>query len=197
MTGWLQSLVLTFIPLFIVMDSFGNLPYVIQVTEGLPSDQQHRIIHIATITAALIGLVFLFFGRLILTAMSISVGSFAIACGIVLMVFSVRYLLTGQSVEMVHDKFIAISPLGTPLMAGPAIITTLILLSLQYNIYIVLVSFALNLLVAWGIFHGKNKIMSLLGKGGLKAIGNVFNLLLAAIAVSMILRGLTLLGVIQ
>jgi multiple antibiotic resistance protein len=197
MSDWLKSLVLTFIPLFIVMDALGNLPYVIEVTEGLPSQQQHRIIHTATFTAALIGLVFLFFGRLILTAMSISVGYFAIACGIVLMMFSIRFLLTGQSVEMVHDKFLAISPLGTPLLAGPAIITTLILLSLQYNIYIVLISFALNLAVAWGVFHGKNKIMGLLGKGGLKAIGNVFNLLLAAIAVSMVLRGLTLLGFIK
>jgi multiple antibiotic resistance protein len=114
------------------------------------------------------------------------------------MVFSIRYLLTGKSVEIiVQDKLIAISPLGTPLMAGPAIITTLILLSLQYNIYIVLASFALNLVVAWVIFHCKNKIMGLLGKGGLKAMGNVFNLLIAAISASMVLRGLTLLGVIK
>jgi multiple antibiotic resistance protein len=197
MSDWLKSLVSTFIPLFIVMDAFGNLPYVIEVTEGLPSNQQHRIIHTATLTAALIGLVFLFFGRLILTAMSISVGYFAIACGIVLMVFSIRFLLTGQSVEMVHDKLLAISPLGTPLLAGPAIITTLLLLSLQYAIYIVLISFALNLILAWVILHAKDKIMGFMGSGGLKAIGNVFNLLLAAIAASMVLRGLTLLGVIK
>jgi multiple antibiotic resistance protein len=196
MTGWLQSLVLTFIPLFIVMDAFGSLPYVIEVTEDLPVKRQHRIIHIATFTAALIGLAFLFFGRLILTAMSISVGSFAIACGIVLMVFSIRYLLTGQTVEMVKDELIAVSPLGTPLMAGPAIIATLILLSMQYSIYIVLVSFAFNLLIAWAIFMGRKVLKGFLGNGGLKAMGNVFNLLLAAIAASLILRGLTLLGVI-
>ena len=197
MSEWLKSLVSTFIPLFIVMNAFGNLPYVIEVTEGLPYKQQLRIIHTATITAALIGLVFLFFGRLILTAMSISVGYFAIACGIVLMVFSIRFLLTGQSVEMVHDNYLAISPLGTPLLAGPAIITTLLLLSLQYNIYIVLISFVLNLVLAWVILCTKDNIMGFMGNGGLKAIGNVFNLLLAAIAVSIVLQGLSSLGVIK
>ncbi len=196
MTGWLQSLVLTFIPLFIVTDAFGSLPYVIEVTEGLPPKQQYRIIHTATVTAALVGLIFLFFGRAILSVMSISVGSFATACGIVLMVFSLRYLLTGHTVEMVNDELTAISPLGTPLLAGPALITTLLLLSLQYSVYVVLISFALNLLIAWGIYLGKKTLVSFLGQGGLKGIGNVFNLLLAAIAASLIIRGLTLLGII-
>ncbi len=197
MTGWLQSLVLTFIPLFIVMDAFGVLPYVINVTEGQPPHRQHRVIHTATITAAAVGLIFLFFGRFILSAMNISVGSFAIACGIILMVFSLRYLLTGQTVEIVYDELTAISPLGTPLLAGPALITTLLLLSLQYSVYIVLISFALNLLLAWGIFLGRKTLAGFLGHGGLKAIGNVFNLLLAAIAASLILRGLTLLGIVK
>lgn len=197
MTGWLNSLVLTFVPLFIVMDAFGSLPYVIEVTEGLPLKQQHRIIHTATFTAALIGLAFLFFGRLILKAMSISLGSFAIACGIVLMVFSIRYLLTGKSVAVEKNDLIAISPLGTPLIAGPAIIATLLLLSMEHSIYIVLISFALNLIIAWVIFIFRKVIKRFLGNGGLKAMGNIFNLLLAAIAASLILRGLSILGVIQ
>ncbi len=196
MTGWLESFILTFIPLFIVMNTFGSLPYVIEVTEGLPVNKRNRLIHIATFTAAVIGLVFLFFGRFILSIMNISVGSFAIACGIILMVFSIKYLLTGKSVEFVNDKLIAVSPLGTPLIAGPAVIATLLLISLQYSIYIVLISFALNLVIAWGVFIGGRVIKGFLGHGGLKAIGNIFNLLLAAIAVSLVLRGLSLLGAI-
>lgn len=196
MTGWLESFILTFIPLFIVMDAFGSLPYVIEVTESLSVKKRNRVIHIATFTAAIIGLVFLFFGRFILSVMSISVGSFAIACGIILMIFSIKYLLTGKSVEAVNDNLIAVSPLGTPLIAGPAIIATLLLLSMEYQIYIVLISFALNLVVTWGIFIGSRVIKGFLGQGGLKAIGNVFNLLLAAIAVSLVLRGLSLLGAI-
>jgi len=197
MLDWLKSLAMTAVPLFIVMDTFGNLPLVIEVTEGLPSRQQHKIIHIATLTAALIGLVFLLFGRLILALMNISLASFAIASGIILLVFSIRYLLTGETVELVRDELLAISPLGTPLLAGPAIITTILLLSLQYPVYIVLISFAVNLVLAWIIFNAKDKIMKFMGQGGLKAVGNVFNLLLAAIAASMIFRGLSLLGVIQ
>ena len=129
--------------------------------------------------------------------MNISVGYFTIACGIVLFVLSIRFLLTGRLVEMVRDDFLAISPLGTPLLAGPAIIATLLLLSLNYAVYIVLISFTLNLILAWIIFYTRDKIISFMGIGGLKAVGNIFNLLLAAIAVSMILRGLNLLGIIS
>ena len=55
----------------------------------------------------------------------------------------------------------------------------------------------LNLLVAWGIFLLGDWFGRLLGQGGLKAVSKVFSLLLAAIAVTMILHGLELLGIVN
>jgi multiple antibiotic resistance protein len=55
----------------------------------------------------------------------------------------------------------------------------------------------LNIAISWAIFLLGSQIMRFLGKGGLKAVSNIFNLLLAAIAVSMILKGLSLVGVID
>jgi multiple antibiotic resistance protein len=54
-----------------------------------------------------------------------------------------------------------------------------------------------NMLICWIIFLASNRIMKFLGKGGLKAVSKVFSLLLAAIAVSMVLQGLTMLGVLE
>ena len=61
----------------------------------------------------------------------------------------------------------------------------------------ILVSYMVNMLICWFIFLASNRIMKFLGRGGLKAISKVFSLLLAAIAVSMVIQGLTMLGVIQ
>lgn len=197
MHSLLSDLALTFVPLFIVIDAFGNLPFVLALSEGMSQRQRRRLIDIALITAAAVGLAFLFFGQLILHAMGISVGSFAIAGGLILLALSIKYILTGRMVEAIREEMTAVVPIGTPLLAGPATITTLLLLYGQFPWYVVLISFVLNLAIAWGVFLAGNQVMGFLGKGGARAISNIFNLLLAAIAITMLLRGLSLLGIIH
>ena len=192
MGNLLQSFILTFVPLFIVIDALGNLPFVISLSEGMSKQERCKMIHVATVTAAIVGLVFLFLGQLILRALDISVGSFAIAGGLILLVLSIKYMTTGKMVETIKEEMVAVVPIGTPLTVGPATITTLLLLVAQFPLYIVLISFALNMLITWGIFLSSNQIVGFMGKGGLKAISRVFSLLLAAIAVSMIIHGLEL-----
>ncbi len=197
MNTWWHSFVLTFIPLFIVVDALGNLPIVISLTEGSSSRERYRIVHIASATAAIVGLIFLFFGQFILNVLSISVGSFAIAGGTILLVLSIKYMTTGRMVETIKEEMIAVVPIGTPLVVGPATITTLLILASQYPLYIVLISFILNLLITWVIFMLSESIIKVLRPGGLKAISKVFSLLLAAIAVSMIMHGLNLAGILK
>ena len=197
MGNYLQYFVLTFVPLFIVIDALGNLPFVISLSEGMTKQERRKMIHFATITATVVGLVFLFFGQFILKVMGISVGAFAIAGGLILLVLSIKYMSTGRMVEAVKEEMVAVVPIGTPLTVGPATITTLLLLAIQFPIYMVLLSFALNMLITWGIFMLSGYIIRFMGQGGLKAISKVFSLLLAAIAVSMIIHGLSLAGIIN
>jgi len=191
-----QQFVLTFVPLFIVIDALGLLPFLVSIGEDMTPKERCKVINVAIITATIVGLVFLFFGRLILQAMDISVGAFAVAGGIILLVFSIKYMTTGHMVEAVKEEMIAVVPIGTPLTAGPATITTLLLLATQFPLYMVLVSFALNMVIAWAIFMAGNRIARFLGKGGLRASSRIFSLLLAAIAVSMVINGLEILGIL-
>lgn len=187
-------------PLFIVIDAIGNLPFVISAGDRLKPPQRRRMINIAIITAAIVGLIFLFLGQLILNAMDISFGSFAIAGGLILLTLSIRYMITGRMVETTEEEkeeLVAVVPIGTPLTVGPATITTLLLLVKEFPLYMVLLSFALNLFIAWIVCLLGNRIASFLGQGGIKAVSRVFTLLLAAIAVSMIIKGLDLLGVLN
>jgi len=82
-------------------------------------------------------------------------------------------------------------PLGTPLVVGPAVLTTLLILTDQYHIVMVTFSFVVNLLITWLMFAQANRLVRVLGNGGVLALSKVFALLLAAIAVSMIHRGIT------
>ena len=199
MTDYLHIFIFTFVPLFIVIDALGNLPFVISMSEGMTKPERRKMIHLATITATAVGLVFLFFGQFILKVMNISVGAFAIAGGLILLILSIKYVTTGRMVEADKDEMVAVVPIGTPLTVGPATITTLLLLATQFPdyIYMVLLSFALNMLITWIIFLAGNQIVRFMGKGGLKATSKVFSLLLAAIAVSMIMHGLSLAGIIS
>jgi multiple antibiotic resistance protein len=196
---FLRDLVLTFVPLLIVIDALGNLPFVISMSEGMTEPERRKMVRTAVITATIVGLVFLFFGQLILRVMNISVGAFAIAGGIILLVLSVKYVSTGRMVEGTRDEMIAVVPIGTPLVVGPATITTLLLLATQFpgKIYLVLISFVLNMLITWLVFMFSSYIVRFMGEGGLRASSKVFSLLLAAIAVSMIIRGIDLIGLIK
>jgi multiple antibiotic resistance protein len=195
--NWIESLIMTFVPLFIVIDAIGTLPFVITLSEGLQKRERSKLINVATITAAVVGLFFLFLGQLILKVMGISVGAFAIAGGIVLLVLSVHYMTTGRMVEVVKEEMVAVVPIGTPLTVGPATVTTLLLLANQFPLYWVLISFMVNIVIVYVIFSFSGVVMRVLGNGGVKAFSRVADLLLAAIAVNMVLRGLELLNILH
>jgi multiple antibiotic resistance protein len=88
------------------------------------------------------------------------------------------------------EDVIAIVPLATPLVVGPAVLATLLILIDQYNVLMVAFAFIVNLLITWLLFAQANRLVKWLGHGGVLAISKIFALLLAAIAVSMIHRGI-------
>lgn len=200
MEGSLKDFVFTFVPLFIVIDAIGNLPFVISAGEGLSRPERRKMINLVVVTAAVVGLIFLFLGQFILDLMDISFGSFAIAGGLILLALSVRYMITGQMVEsdkQAKEEMVAVVPIGTPLTVGPATITTLLLLVKEYPLYWVVISFAVNLLIVWIVCMAGNWITRFLGQGGIRAVSRVFSLLLAAIAVSMVIKGLDILEILN
>ena len=142
--SWVNSFVMTLVPLFIVIDAVGTLPFVVSLSEGMERRERRRLINTATATAAIVGLFFLFVGQALLNVMGISVGSFAIAGGIILLTLSLQFMTTGRMVEIVKEEIVAVVPIGTPLTVGPATVTTLLLLATQYSIPWVLLSFVIK-----------------------------------------------------
>ena len=194
----IRELALTFVPLFFAMDAVGNVPIFLALTRGLELKHRRHTANLATLTALGVGLGFVALGKAIFLLLGIEVADFLMAGGIILLILSIRYLITGKIVEtndFSASETIGVVPLGTPLVVGPAVLTSLLLLIGQYRIPIVLTSFILNLAIQWVFFRQANRIVEFLGRTGVNAVSKIIMLLLAAIAVKMIRQGiLTLLG---
>ena len=65
-----HSFVLTFVPLFIVLDALGTVPFLVAISDGMSKHEQRKTVNISVVTAAVVGLIFLFFGQAILSAMN-------------------------------------------------------------------------------------------------------------------------------
>jgi len=198
MADILRQLGLAFIPLFVAMDSIGNLPILIALTRDMTASQRSGAVRSAMLTALALGLGFIVVGKAIFQFLGIEVADFLVAGGIILLVLSVKDLVTGKMVEITDSstsEAIGVVPLGTPLVAGPAVLTTLLLLIDQYSIVIVVVSLTINLAITYLLFRQCNRVVGFLGKNGVTAISKIVSLLLAAIAISLIRRGVvTFLG---
>ena len=85
---------------------------------------------------------------------------------------------------------VGVVPIGTPLVVGPAVLATLLLLTPQYGIPTVLLALVLNLVFAWVVFSQASRIVRVLREPGLKAVSQIASLLLGVIAVMMVRKGL-------
>ena len=185
----MKTFLLTFIPIFVAMDALGVLPLFISFTDKLSIREKHKIIIQSIITAFLIGLIFLFLGRWIFKILGVLVSDFKIAGGIVLLVIALRDLLAYEKGRKLSKETMGAVPIGTPLIAGPAVLTTIIILLDSYGMALTISSFVINLLIVWVIFFFAAAIAKFLGKAGSKAFSKIAHLLLAAIAVMMIRKG--------
>jgi multiple antibiotic resistance protein len=194
----IRELALTFVPLFFAMDAVGNLPIFLALTQEVEPKHRRHTVHLATLTALGVGLGFVAIGKAIFLLLGIEVADFLMAGGIILLILAVRYLITGKIVETKDSpvsEMVGVVPLGTPLVVGPAVLTTLLLLIDQYFVAVVVLSFILNLVIQWLLFRQADRIVNFLGNTGVNATSKIIMLLLAAIAVKMIRQGvLTILG---
>ncbi|MBM2825577.1 MAG: multiple antibiotic resistance protein [Dehalococcoidales bacterium] len=191
--GFGRDLGLSFIPLFVAVDAIGVLPFMLALTQEMKPAERARIVRYAMLTALGLGLGFIAIGKGILFLLGIEVADFLVAGGLILFILSIRHFTTGKLVELEAGKtkgMVGIVPIGTPLVVGPAVLTTLLLLTGQYPLLPIALAFLLNLVFAWGIFKQANRVARLMREPGLRAASQIASLLLAVIAVMMIRKGI-------
>jgi multiple antibiotic resistance protein len=178
-----------FIPLFVAIDPIGLAALFLGLGQGMAPAQRQHIGRQATLTGGVIALLFLFLGQNIFKALGISVGDFRIAGGLILFILAARDLTHSAAEPEKLPADFGVVPLGMPLIAGPALITTLLLLADTVGIPVTLVALGINLAMVVAAFAYSEKLGRLIGATGMRAISKIISMLLAAIAVNMIRQG--------
>ncbi len=181
-----------FIPLFVAIDPVGLAAIFLGLGSGMAPRERNRIAHQATWTGGLVALGFLFLGQSVFKAVGISVSDFQIAGGLILFVIAAKDLLSSAAEPEKLPPDFGVVPLGMPLIAGPASITTLLVLAQNAAVGLVatLVALAVNLLLIVLALHYSDWLARKIGATGLRAISKIVSMLLAAIAIAMIRHGL-------
>lgn len=184
-----KSFLLTFIPLFVAIDAVGILPVYISLVEGIPDKEKRHIAKQSVITAFLVAISFLFLGNFVFSLLGIGLADFMIAGGILLLIISISDILRVKERQLTGSETLGVVPIGTPLLAGPATLTTLIILAGNYGYPVVIFSLSVNLFIAWIMLDRAQLVIKIMGLHGIKAFAKVMALLLSAIAVSLIKKG--------
>ena len=186
----IRPFLLTFIPLLVAIDAFGIVPIFISLTANLSEQERDRTFRQAILAAGLIGVGFMLLGNAIFLYLGITEADFQIAGGAMLFCLSLTDLLFEDRTRRFPSHALGVVPLAMPLIVGPAVLTTSIVLLNSHGFWLTLAGFLVNLGIVWLALWGSDRIMATVGGGVLNVIAKVVNLLLAAIGVMMVRRGL-------
>jgi multiple antibiotic resistance protein len=185
----LKDILLSFIPLFIAVDAIGVMPMFVGLTTELEQKAKTRIIVQSMLTAACLAIAFVLGGKLLFRWLGITIGDFMIAGGAILFSLAIIDLVNPTKKRRAPEQDLGVVPLGTPLIAGPAVLTTSMLIVSEYGLIATMISLLSNILVAGLILRGSIILTRVLGAAGSKALSKITSLLLAAIAVMLIRKG--------
>ena len=186
----LSEILLVYIPMFFTVDPIGILPIFASLTQGLSPQAKREIIIQSLLTASLVAVGFILLGKVIFRFLGITMGDFMVAGGVILFCLAMVDLTAkGKTRRGVASELGAV-PIGTPLVVGPAVLTISLMLVSVHGLVITLIALFLNIAIVGIVFIFSDTLMSFLGPAGSRALSKVMMLLLAAIGVMMVRRGI-------
>jgi multiple antibiotic resistance protein len=187
----LRTFLSTFIPLFVAIDPFGMVPIFLAVTDGIPDERRRSVSFEAVAAAFVICLLFMFLGESLFGFLGIRDYDFRIAGGLLLLVLAIYDLLVPGKPAVHERETVGIVPLAMPLIAGPATLTTTMVLTSRYGYSATAMGLAINFLLLLGALLASGWIARLVGLNALRALSKLVMVFLAAIAVNLIRVGVT------
>ena len=197
------------IALLAIVNPIGVVPFFIHFTSNFTSAQRRRTIKVSAFTAFLVVSISALAGLKIIEFFGISLPSFQVGGGILLLISSLQMLnaqpAEGRQEDVAEGSHkvdagasIAVVPLTIPLLTGPATISTMVIYAEKTQGYV----WQLAVLVGYGVvvalatvaaFSASGKIAKVLGSTGINIMTRLMGLILAALAVELLTDGLKLL----
>ena len=190
---------------FITIDTIGNLPFFINLTEGAKIQKKNQIAIKSVLIAFFITITFAYVGKYLLDAIGVSLDSLKIAGGIILMfiaidiLFEKRKIRREKKVEVALDEKnfdeIVVFPIAIPFIAGPSTLATIILLIGNYtdspdSQIVIILALIAALFVSLLLMIGANFTTKYIPQQILHATSRVFAFILAALATQFIVDGI-------
>ena len=169
--------------LFSVIDIIGSLPVIINMKrEGLAIRPS-----VATGSAGVIMLAFLFFGAAILGIFGLDVASFALAGSLIIFFIGLEMILGIRFFRDQHDKggSGSVVPIAFPLLAGAGTLTTIISLKAEYDNYSILAGIVINLIIIYFVLRSTGWLSRKMSPQVSETLRKVFGIILIAIAIQM------------
>ena len=188
----MKEILLAFIPIFVAIDCIGTLPIFLALTHDVKKKDRPKIILESMLTALCLAVGFIFLGKFIFKLLNVTVGDFMVAGGFVLFSIAIIDLINPGKQRVAAVEGVGAVPLGTPLIVGPGVLTTSLILIDQYGLYATLMAVLLNILLTGLVFSSADILIKILGENGSRALSKVTALFLTAIAVMMIRKGVIL-----
>ena len=186
----LNSLFLAFVPIFVAVDALGMVPVYLGLTEGLSAKERSKTLWLSVFTALSVALGFLLVGKWIFTLLGVTINDFLVAGGAVLFIVSIRDLLSSSKAATLPGERVGVVPLAVPLIVGPAVLASSLILLDSLGPIPTVFSIVANILLCGLILHHAGLLSRLLGRVGSQTLSKVSSLLLAAIGVMLMRRGL-------
>jgi len=189
MQPYVEKFLLAFIPLFVAIDPIGLVAIFLGLGgQADPKRRRHEGM-LALVTSLAVAVGFIFLGKVIFRALGITVADFQVAGGLILLGIAVRELLDLGGRDRYAGEAFGVVPLGMPLIAGPALLTALLILVDTVGILFTVFALLVNLLLVGFGFRYADHFTRWMGQQGMRGVSKLISLLLAAIAVSLIRRG--------
>jgi len=201
---WLHGFTV-FMGFFAMLNPIGNLPVFIGMVSEFDEKTQKMVAFRSVVVAFIIIAIFSLFGHIIFRVFGITLPAFQIAGGII--VFIMGYNLLNAKDSTMHSQApmrrkdmervaedMAITPLGTPLLAGPGTISA----AMNFvgaeksiaNAALVVGIFAIMCVITYLLFISGRKLAKRINPGILKVVTRVMGLILAVIAIQMLISGI-------
>lgn len=191
-----------FVYLLVVIDPVSLVPEFIAVTRNHSPESRRRMAIRGSVIAAAILVAFIIVGQILLEALGITLPSFSIAGGLVLLAISLQRVLTTEDIHVDEEaessgeaRDVSVFPLATPYIAGPAAILAVVLLTDNQKFGVVeqaqtTLVMLFILAITCGVLLVSGAVQRLLGRTGADVISRISGLILAALAVETILQGI-------
>lgn len=196
-------LILCVTSMFVVINPFSTVAVFIPLAEGIKSDIKREMLQNSSKIGWAILVLFSLTGLMIFQLFGLSIGSFKIAGGILLLIISLKMLFKGNELEEENGKInndyskkddLTVIPLTIPFTSGPGAITTAIVLASQaINVYywvVLILSITISILLNYFVLLNSERIEKVLKKRGIKVLTKLMGIIVCSVGIQFIVNGI-------